>query len=65
MAAEEGSVQDGVLLNSITVRAVLDGEGDRSIEVAYSSDLQISEALGLLEYAKYTLLQIHDRNRGD
>jgi hypothetical protein len=63
MAAEDGAVEECVLLNRITVEAVLDGDGDPAIQVAYTAGIQISEALGLLEYAKHSLLQAYDRGR--
>ena len=67
MAADEETapVDNTVLLSRITVSSIFDEDGDQAMTVSYTPDLGISQALGLLEYAKHTLLQTFERGRSD
>lgn len=62
---EETSQDTGVLLNRITVESVLDADGDMALAVRYSPDLRISDALGMLEYAKVVVVRAYESGDED
>jgi hypothetical protein len=53
-----------VLLHQIVVQAILDEDGDQAIKVVYNQDVGISQALGLLEYAKFSLVEAFNASHG-
>lgn len=62
--AEEGEEKPNMaLLHTITATAVLDGDGDEAIEIRMSPNMNISTALGLLEYAKVQIIRTWQQDR--
>jgi len=63
--AAEPNPDTSVLLNRITVSSILDEDGDQALTVAYTPDIGISQALGMLEYAKISLIEAYQKGRGE
>lgn len=63
--AEPTGQDTNVLLSRITVESLLDDDGDMALAVRYTSDIRISDALGMLEYAKLQLIRAYERGEED
>lgn len=62
--ADGPAPEPSAMLHQITATAVIDADGDEAIEIRMTPNMNISTALGILEYAKVQIIKTWSR-QGD
>jgi hypothetical protein len=59
----DGGDDGCALLNEISVKSVIDKDGDAALYVTFTPGIQVTTALGMLEYAKVQMLRVYQQEQ--